>query len=143
MLRMVLTMLAGAACVGWLGACSATMHTTEGGTYVYQGGWLETIEHAGLDRAWQATQDAVADLEFTVSEKAKDSLQARLEADQADGTDVRVDLQRVDDDSTKIRIKVGTFGEREVAELVLNKIRARIKDPRPASTAAAEGGAEK
>lgn len=135
MLRTTLMMLAAVSVVA-LAACSASMHTTEGGSYVYQRGWLETIEHAGLDRTWQAAQDAVADLEFTVGEKAKDSLQAKLEADQADGTDVRINLQRLDDDSTKVRIKVGTFGEREVAELVLNKLRARIKEPRPASAAA-------
>ena len=140
MLRTGLIALAAAAGAIALSACSATMHTTQGGTYVYEQPWLETIEHASLDRTWQATQDAIADLEFTVDERAKDSLQAKLTSKQASGTTVRVDLLRMDDDSTKVRIKVGAFGDREVAELVLNKIRARIAQPRPA--AQSEGQAD-
>jgi hypothetical protein len=129
MLRTATLMLAATLSAFALAGCAATMHTTENGTYVYDQPWLESIEEATLDATWQATQDAMADLEFSIDSRAKDSLQAKLVAEQADDTDVRVDLARVDDDSTRVGVKVGTFGDRGTSELCIEKISARIKDP--------------
>lgn len=116
-----------------LAACSATMHTAQGGSYVYARPRLESIEKTPLDQVWQAAQDAVADLEFTTKSAAKDSLQAKLVAEQADGTDVQIELKRLDEDATRVQIKVGAFGDQGVSELVLSKLRERIDNPMPES----------
>jgi len=48
------------------------------GTYAYVNGEMEGTEAVSLDTAWEASQAAMTDLEFTLVSKKKDALQAEL-----------------------------------------------------------------
>lgn len=96
------------------------------GTYAYVTGELSTLEEVKLDRAWSATQAAVKDLQFTVKEQAKDALQARLVAQQADKTDIKITLEAQGDKVTKIRIRVGVFGDEATSRLIMDKIKSNL-----------------
>lgn len=93
------------------------------GTYAYVSGRLEAhLEHP-LDRVWEATQTAVEEnLEFSVQRADKDAITARMRAKQADGTEIRIDLERQGENLTRIRIRVGVFGDEAKSRLILEKI---------------------
>lgn len=93
------------------------------GTYAYVSGRLETIIEAPIDRAWDATRSAVEDdLGFAVERAEHDALKGELRAKQADGTNVRVNLERKGDNLTEVRIRVGTFGDEAQSRLIMDKI---------------------
>ncbi len=132
------TMIFAAAAAGLLlGGCSATMKQTEGGSYLYESGRLESLEQAKLDKTWQASLDAMKDLELTLKETKKDALEAQLQAEQANGRSVKVRLFRVDDNTTRVQVRAGnTFSADEsVGEVVLKTLRKRIDNPLPADQA--------
>lgn len=100
-----------AACIALAQGCSTSFTQTE---------------HVTLDNGFLATQATMADLEFSVKEQSKDALRARIVAEQADRTDVAVDLTRTSDHITEFRIKVGLLGDDAQARLIMDKIRERF-----------------
>lgn len=107
-----------------LGGCLVVAAAGAGaGTYAYISGELSSVEEAKLDRTWSATQAAIKDLQFTVKEQSKDALQARLVATQADNTDVKVTLESQGEKLTKIKIRIGVFGDEAKSRLILDKIK--------------------
>lgn len=96
------------------------------GTVAYMGGELKSTEEVSLSRAWKASQAAMADLEFTTKEKAKDAFDAELKADGAGGKKIKVTLKKISDSSTEIRIRVGTFGDEALSLQILERIKKRF-----------------
>jgi hypothetical protein len=96
------------------------------GTYAYVSGELKTTESASLDRAWSASQGAIKELQFKVTTEQKDALQGRLIARTAADKKVEVNLKKISDNTTEIRIRVGTFGDEDLSQLILQKIKKRL-----------------
>jgi hypothetical protein len=97
------------------------------GTYVYTEGRLETVEDARLDAVYEGALAAVKDMEFPVKEQRRDALSARVVAERADRTEVKIALERRSDDTTEVRIRVGIVGDEEVSRRVLAKMREHIR----------------
>lgn len=121
--------------IGLLGLASATLGGCVAlavgaaagvGTYAYIKGELTDFEEASLDRAYEATQAAIKDLEFTVKDQAKDSLQARIVASEADKTEVKIVLESKGEKLTKFSIRVGVFGDEARARLIMDKIKKHL-----------------
>jgi hypothetical protein len=89
-------------------------------------GNLVSYESASLEHAWTAAQDAIKQLEFTVKSTAKDALDARLEAKQADGTDVSIKLSKASESVTEVSVRVGILGDQERSRLIMDKIKANL-----------------
>lgn len=122
--------VAVAACV-WAAGCAAAVVAGAAaagvaGTYVYTRGRLESVEQAPLDRLYDATVRTMHDMEFTVTEQAKDALGARVVARRADRTDIRIDLERRTDDTTELGIRVGLLGNEQVSAEILSRIRENL-----------------
>ena len=96
------------------------------GAAAYIRGELEAHEDAALDQVYEASLRAMDDLEFRVTEYEKDAVDARIEAKGAGDKKIQVALDRKADETTRIRIRVGTFGDEEVSRLILDKIRANL-----------------
>lgn len=127
LLRTKLTTIALAASGIALGACSsATMHDAEGGAYVSDGAWIKSVESASLEDVYQASEAALRDLDLEVQKREQRALAAQLSAEEADGTNVTVDLEQLNDNTTRLAIKVGTFGDESISRMVLDKIRANL-----------------
>ncbi|MGO9584842.1 MAG: DUF3568 family protein [Limisphaerales bacterium] len=97
------------------------------GGYAYVNGEVKATESASLDRTWDATLAAMKDLEFPVTEQAKDALEANLTARNASNTSISVKLKNLSNASTEIRIRVGTFGDESLSRTILNKINSRLQ----------------
>jgi hypothetical protein len=96
------------------------------GTYAYVNGELKGTEAVSLDQAWTASQAAVKDLEFPITTKTKDALQAELTARNSSDKRIQIKLKKVSDKSTEIRIRVGTFGDESMSRLILDKIKSHF-----------------
>jgi len=96
------------------------------GTVAYIGGELKSIEEVSLNRAWKATERAMRDLDFRITDKAKDALDAQLKASGADGKKIEVALKSISKSRTEIRVRVGTFGDESLSLQILDTIKKRF-----------------
>jgi uncharacterized protein YceK len=96
------------------------------GGYAYVNGEMQTTLEASMDRSWNAAQAAMKDLQFTIKERQKDAVQARLTASTAAGKSVVIKLKRVSDNVTDLRIRVGTFGDESLSQLITDKMRPHL-----------------
>jgi hypothetical protein len=94
--------------------------------YAYVSGVLISTESASLDRTWNATLAAMKELEFPVTSQRKDALQASLVARNAYDKKISIRLKKVAEQSTEVRIRVGTFGDETASRAILEKIKKRL-----------------
>ena len=96
------------------------------GTYAYVNGEIEGNEAVTLDRAYDASLAAMKDLQFPVTKKTKDALQAQIAARNSADKAIEINLKKVSDTTTQIRIRVGTFGDESMSRLILDKIKSHF-----------------
>lgn len=90
--------------------CKTTVVGPEGQTSaVYSMGTLSAEEPSGIDSVYQATINALTELELSISQKLKDELTAKVIARDAEDKKVTVELASVAKDSTKMKIRAGSF----------------------------------
>jgi hypothetical protein len=97
------------------------------GTAKYAGNTLEVDQAASLDKAWETANAALAELKMPAAASKKDEAYGRLEAGNARGQLVSVELQRKSDRVTRVRITVGTFDStdnRAAARQIYDKMEA-------------------
>ncbi|MBX3364299.1 MAG: DUF3568 family protein [Phycisphaeraceae bacterium] len=117
--------LGAAALVLPLGGCVALVAgaAAGAGAYAYVTGELKSTVDSSLERTFAATKRAVDSLKFSLTEEASDALQAKVGAKMADDRSVSIELKRLADASTEIRIRVGTFGDESVSATILEEIK--------------------
>lgn len=93
------------------------------GTYKYIKGELQSTEKVSLDKAYQATEKAVEDLELTITSKQKDAFDGEVIARRATGKKVTIKLKRQSDSVTQIKIRVGTFGDEYISKDILDTMK--------------------
>ncbi len=96
------------------------------GTYVYIVGELKSTEEVSLNTAWDATQKAMKNLEFTITSKEKDAFDGQLIAKGAADKIIKVKLNRQSDTHTEIRIRVGAFGDTSLSLQILESIKKQF-----------------
>ncbi len=96
------------------------------GTIVYVKGELDTVVEASLDEAWEATEKAIADLEFTTTETSKDAIAAEHTSRTAQDRKIHIRLNRYSETATRVRIRVDVFGNEELSRTILDKIKAHL-----------------
>ena len=96
------------------------------GTVGYVGGELKSTEKVSLNRAWNATQKAMNNLEFTTTSKEKDAFNGKLIAKGATNKTIKIKLNRQSDTLTEIRIRVGTFGDESLSLQILESIKKQF-----------------
>jgi hypothetical protein len=92
---------------------------------LYVKGELTYTADATLDEAWSATKEAVERLEYRVKDSAKDAQTAKLVAEQADGTDVTIRLERKGE-QVEFGIRVGVFGNEAQSQRIMDEIRGEL-----------------
>ena len=105
------------------------------GTVKYMRNTLQVYQAAPLDKAWDAANAALAELKMPVTASTKDGAYGRLEASNAQGQPVAVELLRKSDSVTRIRITVGTFDSAE-NRVSAQQIFDRMKPPGESSSLA-------
>jgi len=73
-----------------------------------------------------AREQAVKDLGFTVKKEKKDELRCRIKAKMADGTGVKLAVDKVSEQITQLRIKVGWWGNKGLSMQIMRAIEKRM-----------------
>ena len=96
------------------------------GAVAYIRGELEATLDSSLNVAVKATNRAIGQLEFAKVSEKKDALSANLIARTAQDKKIEIDLIKVGDQVTKVKIRVGVFGDEAVSMAILEKIKAAL-----------------
>ncbi len=96
------------------------------GTVAYLKGELKSVVEASLEKTYQASQDALGDLEFPVTGRQKDAFSAELTARGGNDKKIEIDLKKLSDKMTEIKIRVGIFGDESLSQLILERIMKHI-----------------
>jgi hypothetical protein len=97
------------------------------GGYAYVNGEEKTTESSSLNQTWNATLATMKDLEFPVTSQSKDALEGELTARNASNTNISIKLKNLSNNSTEIRVRVGTFGDEAMSRTILNKISSHLQ----------------
>jgi hypothetical protein len=92
------------------------------GTVAYMGGDLEAVESRNLADVYEATLKAAEQLELRTTKESKDALSAVIVARDAQDKKVTIKLRAPSEESTKISIRVGVFGDETKSRLIYQKI---------------------
>ena len=99
------------------------------GTVEYVNNTLQVTQNVSLDKAWDAANAALKELQIPVTASTKDGASGKLEARNAQDQPVVIQLTRKTDSVTKIEITVGTFDSSEnrtETQQIYDKMKARF-----------------
>jgi len=108
------------------GCMLAVVGVGAAGTIAYIRGDLEAVESESLDAVYEATLAALKELELTVTEKPKDALEARIVVRDSQDRKITIKLTNTAEKTTKLSIRVGTFGSETRSRLIYQKIREHL-----------------
>jgi uncharacterized protein YceK len=120
---LVVLVLAAAALLSGCAAALLTGGAAAGaGAVAYVQGELSQVHAAAFDRTWAASVAAMKQMEFKGVTDKRDSLGGTIEARRADDTAVTVKVERAGPDATRVKVRVGTFGDRPASEAIQARI---------------------
>jgi len=103
------------------------------GTVAYLEGDLEAVEPYKIDTVYAAARETMKKLQLPVLEgkTQKDALSATIAARDAEDKRVIIKLNAQTEETTKISIRVGTFGDHTKSQMIYNRIRENLKAAAP------------
>jgi hypothetical protein len=101
------------------------------GTVSYVSNELRVVHEVSVDRAWDAGQAAMKELQFSVlsPESHKDATGGIIRGRNAKDQPVSIQLIRQTDKLTEVRVRVGTMNtaaNRDIAQLLYNTMKSRL-----------------
>ncbi|MFA5056729.1 MAG: DUF3568 family protein [Opitutaceae bacterium] len=110
-----------------LTGCVAVVAGAAGaGTVAWVMNRLDATLDTNFEKAATAANLAIKQLEFAKVSEKKDALTATLIARTAEDKKVEIKVLKVSDQSTKVQIRVGVFGDKTVSLAILDKIKANL-----------------
>jgi hypothetical protein len=110
-----------------LPGCVAVAAGAAGGAGVaYVMGEFEAELEATPAQVVQAGLKALKDLDITVLSSGSTGIDGRIEARTSLDKKVSIEVERKDDRRSKIRIRVGTWGDEEVSRMIHERVKARL-----------------
>jgi hypothetical protein len=123
---LVILLVSAAVSVGGCVAAVVAAGAGAAGTVAYMGGDLEAVESRSLADVYEATLKAVEQLELSTTRESKDALSAVIIARDAQDKKVTIKLRASTEETTKISIRVGVFGDETKSRLIYQKIRDNL-----------------
>jgi hypothetical protein len=107
--------------------CAAVIVGAGVGTGVawYKGKLEETVS-ASVPHVHRAVKAGLRDLNITVMEDRHDTLTAEVRGELADGKKVKIDAKSVGSSTTKLTIRVGTFGDKDFSLRIRDAIKKHL-----------------
>ena len=97
-----------------------------GAAVAYVRGDLDAVLDAGLDKSLRASNRAIDQLKFAKISQKEDALLAIVLARNAADKRIEIRLEKQGESLTKVKIRVGTFGDEVMSMAILDKIRASL-----------------
>ena len=111
---------------GTSGCLAVAAGAGAGATVAYVRGDLDATLSAGLDKSARAVNKAVEQLQFAKVSESKDALQVIVIARNAADKKIELHLDKLGDEATKLKIRVGTFGDDALQVAILEKVKANL-----------------
>jgi hypothetical protein len=96
------------------------------GTVAYVRGDLQATLDAGYEESLRATRGGLERMKYSIISDRSDALAGEFVARTALDKKVQVRVTKESDALTKIRIRVGVFGDEEISRSLLDAIKARL-----------------
>jgi hypothetical protein len=90
-----------------------------------KGDLTATVAHP-VDPVTRATERAIDQLQLVKVNESHDQFSAALTARTSDDKKVEIKITQNSDDTTKINIRVGTFGDESLSRAILEKIKGNL-----------------
>jgi hypothetical protein len=128
LLPRVLVSLLLSAVVGLSSGCVAVVAgaAAGAGTVAYLRGELEASLERNLDTVVRSTSSSLEQLQFVKISEKKDALAAEVIARTARDQKINVSMEKISDTLTRVKIRVGMFGDEAVSRALLDKIKANL-----------------
>ncbi len=118
---------AAALALASLTGCVAVVAGAAGaGTVAYVRGELESTLSAGYEKSVEATNLAVQQLQFAKVSERRDALMDTITVRTAGDRKVVIRISKIADLNSKVRIRVGWFGDEALSLTILEKIRSNL-----------------
>jgi hypothetical protein len=114
---------------GALSGCVAAVVAGAGagaGAVVYIQGEHQQVHDAKFESVWTATVNSLKQMQITPVKTTKDALGGSIEAKRADNTAVGIVVEPVGGGATRVKIRIGNFGDKAASELIQAKISANL-----------------
>lgn len=95
------------------------------GGYVWNNNSLQRTYNVSVDRAHSATVSALRDMRMTIRNDEVVATGGKIDATSADNKDVDIRIHP-DDGQTRINIRYGVIGDKDLARMVHEKIQAYL-----------------
>ena len=122
----ITALLALAGALALNSGCVAVAVGAGAGAVAYIRGELEATLEGSLGASVRATDRAISQLEFAKVSEKKDALSANFVARTAQDKRIEIVLTKVGASVTKVKIRVGVFGDEAVSLAILDKIKSGI-----------------
>jgi hypothetical protein len=96
------------------------------GTVAWVEGRLDAPLDANFDQLENAVNKAVTQLQFVKVSEKKDALTAKLTVRTAEDKKVEIKVLRVGDKTSRVQIRIGVFGDKDLSLAVLDKIKSNL-----------------
>jgi hypothetical protein len=110
-----------------VGGCIVVAAGAGAGTVAYVTGSLEAVESKNVDVVYKATEKAAGELGLVTTEKTKDALSAKIIARDAQDKKIAINLKALAEESTKVSVRVGFWGDEVKSRLIYKKIQDNLK----------------
>jgi hypothetical protein len=111
---------------GTSGCMAVAAGAGAGAAVAYVRGDLDATLNGNLDRSVRAVNRAIDQLKFAKVSEHTDALQAIIVARNASDKRIELRLDKLADDATKLKIRVGTFGDDALQVAILEKIKNNL-----------------
>jgi hypothetical protein len=97
------------------------------GAFVWAKGELRKVYDSGYEETRQAVRGALSEMGLQASEAEPTGSHAEWAALLEDGTEVKVEAEALTKETTRVGIRVGITGDRQLSDLFHDKVRRRLK----------------
>jgi|GEM_PF-259341 len=117
---LVLVLAFSSGCVAVIAGAGA------GAAVAYVRGDLDATLSASFETTVRAANAALGDLKFAKVSERKDALQAILVARNAADKKIEIRVERIGENVSKLKIRVGVFGDEALSLAILEKVKANL-----------------
>ena len=108
------------------GCAVALVGAGAAGTVAYLKGDLESVEPHSVEKVFVASKKALEDLDIFILEESRDILTARITARDAQDEKITIKIDHMTHRTTKLRIRVSTFGDEIKSQRIYLRIRQNL-----------------
>ena len=120
--QVILSLLLTATAIFGQGCVVAAVGLGAAGTIAYVRGDLESTEANNIKDVYSAALEAVNQLDLNLISKSEDLLSANITARDADDKKITIKMKATGNDTTKLSIRVGMFGDEDKSQQIYQKI---------------------